>query len=426
MAKILKDTQKTEKEKVILVALQLDESPRHFAYSLEEMKNLIQTAGGEVVYTLTQKLEKPCGKTFVGKGKLEELKQVCLEQEADLVVTYQALSPSQIRTLSDELSIKVVDRVQLILDIFAARAKSSEGKLQVKLAQLQYLLPRLIGQGTELSRLGGGIGTRGPGESKLETDKRHIQAQMDKIKEDLQELEKHRHLLREQRSQSPSFQFGLIGYTNAGKSTLQNALTDANTFAKDLLFATLDPLTRKIESQQAFDITLTDTVGFIQKLPTTLIHAFKSTLEESKCVNLLLHVVDASQPEYELHEKVVLELLEELDMLSIPRITLYNKIDQKTENFHSNAERSFCLSALCKEDIARLKVYLLDEMKKEMQKQSLFLPLSAYDLFRREEKHLFVEKMDYQEEKNAYELVFYHKKDYQVAFMKKLPKENVL
>lgn len=419
MSKTLKLTQKTEKEKIVLVALQLDENPRTFAYALKEMENLIDTAGGEVIATLTQKLDKPCGKTLLGKGKLEELVTLCQETACDLVVCYQSLSPSQLRTLSDTLNLRVIDRVQLILDIFAKRAKSSEGKLQVKLAQLNYLLPRLVGQGTELSRQGGGIGTRGPGESKLETDRRHIQAQVDKIKEDLRELEKHRSLLRDQRKQSPSYQFGLIGYTNAGKSTLQNALTDANTYAKDQLFATLDPLTRKIDSQQAYEITLTDTVGFIQKLPTTLIHAFKSTLEESKAVDFLLHVVDASDREYQLHEKVVYELLEELKMNDIPKITIYNKMDLACEDFRPSQEDCICISALNSEDISRLQTHLYTLMKNHMECVEIQLPLHQYDLLKREEKTLFIEKMEYNEE-GHYDVIFYHKKGFKPSFLKSL------
>lgn len=419
MSTQLKSTQKTEKEKIILVALQLDENNRTFAYSLKEMENLIETAGGEVVATLTQKLDKPCGKTLLGKGKLETLQQLCQENPCDLVVCYQALSPSQLRTLSEALNLRVIDRVQLILDIFAKRARSSEGKLQVKLAQLTYLLPRLVGQGTELSRQGGGIGSRGPGESKLETDRRHIQMQMDKIKEDLKELEKHRTLLREQRKQSPSFQFGLIGYTNAGKSTLQNALTDASTYAQNQLFATLDPLTRKINSQQAYEITLTDTVGFIQKLPTTLIHAFKSTLEESKAVDVLLHVVDASDSEYALHEQVVYALLEELDMQHIPKLTIYNKMDQACEDFRPTTSPAICISALNPLDIQKLQNQLYLLMKENMDCVSLKLPLHQYDLLKREEKTIFIEKMEYNEN-GYYEVVFYHKKGFKPSFLKYL------
>ena len=283
------------KEKVILVSVQLRQSDELFAYELEELERLVNAANGEVVATIVQKRPSIDARTVVGKGKLEELQHLVTELQPETVIFEQELSPRQMRNIQAVIECKVFDRIQLILDIFAMRAKSREGKLQVSLAQLNYLLPRLAGQGINMSRLGGGIGTRGPGETQLETDRRHINRQITEIKKDLAETSKHRERSREKRSESGVFQIGLLGYTNAGKSTILNRLTEADTFEEDLLFATLDPLTRKMTFSDQFEATLTDTVGFIQNLPTQLIHAFQSTLEESRGVYLLLHVVDSSQ-----------------------------------------------------------------------------------------------------------------------------------
>lgn len=317
-------------ERVILVGVETEINYSYFEESMLELKNLTKTAKGEVVFSLSQKRSDIDRKTVIGKGKMEELKQLVESHDAQLVIFNHELSPRQSQIIGDELGIAVIDRVQLILDIFAMRARSKEGKLQVELAQLEYLLPRLMGQGKMLSRLGGGIGTRGPGETKLETDRRHIRNKVTIIKRELKEVEAHRVRTRQKRQDNEVFQIGLIGYTNAGKSTILNILTQAQTFEEDQLFATLDPLTKKWRLPEGLEVTLTDTVGFIQDLPTQLIDAFHSTLEESKGMDLLLHVVDASSDNRQQHEETVTKLMEELDLSSIPVLTIYNKSDKIT------------------------------------------------------------------------------------------------
>lgn len=317
-----------KQERVILVGVETEENYRRFDGSMNELKRLTKTAEGEVVFSLTQKRPKLDRQTVVGKGKLEELIQLVDAYEADIVIFNHELTPRQSQLIGEMIDAKVIDRVQLILDIFAMRARSKEGKLQVELAQLNYLLPRLIGQGKQLSRLGGGIGTRGPGETKLESDRRHIRAKITAIKRELKEVTAHRERSRQKRQESEVFQIGLIGYTNAGKSTILNMLTTAGTYSEDQLFATLDPLTKKWELPQGMIVTLTDTVGFIQDLPTQLIEAFQSTLEESRNMDLLLHVVDASAPERLQQEQTVIELLNELGVEKLPVLTVYNKSDQ--------------------------------------------------------------------------------------------------
>ncbi|WP_430611222.1 GTPase HflX [Enterococcus sp. DIV0876] len=319
-------------ERVILVGVETEKNYQQFESSMKELKNLTKTANGEVVFSMVQKRPQPDRQTVIGKGKVTELQQLAEAHEADLVIFNHELTPRQSQILGEALDIPVIDRVQLILDIFAMRARSSEGKMQVELAQLNYLLPRLIGQGKNMSRLGGGIGTRGPGETKLETDRRHIRNRITNIKRDLKEVAAHRDRTRQKRKDSQIFQIGLIGYTNAGKSTILNMLTSAETYEQDQLFATLDPLTKRWRLPEGLEVTMTDTVGFIQDLPTQLIDAFHSTLEESRNMDFLLHVVDASSPERIQQEQTVLRLMEELDLTSMPILTVYNKADQIDED----------------------------------------------------------------------------------------------
>lgn len=315
-------------EKVIIVGVETEENQRYFEESMTELSKLTMTASGKVVFTLTQKRPQVDRQTIIGKGKLQELIQQADAYEADLIIFNHEMTPRQSQLVGEAVGLPVIDRVQLILDIFAMRARSKEGKLQVELAQLEYLLPRLAGQGKSMSRLGGGIGTRGPGETKLETDRRHIRNKILGVKRELKAVEAHRERSRQKRQMSEVFQIGLIGYTNAGKSTILNLLTQADTYSKDQLFATLDPLTKKWRFAEGFEITVTDTVGFIQDLPTQLIDAFHSTLEESQNMDLLLHVVDASSLDRTLQEQTVLQLMEELKMSEMPVLTVYNKADQ--------------------------------------------------------------------------------------------------
>ena len=315
-------------EKVIIVGVETEENQRYFEESMTELSKLTMTASGKVVFTLTQKRPQVDRQTIIGKGKLQELIQQADAYEADLIIFNHEMTPRQSQLVGEAVGLPVIDRVQLILDIFAMRARSKEGKLQVELAQLEYLLPRLAGQGKSMSRLGGGIGTRGPGETKLETDRRHIRNKILGVKRELKAVEAHRERSRQKRQTGEVFQIGLIGYTNAGKSTILNLLTQADTYSKDQLFATLDPLTKKWRFAEGFEITVTDTVGFIQDLPTQLIDAFHSTLEESQNMDLLLHVVDASSPDRTLQDQTVLQLMEELKMNEMPVLTVYNKADQ--------------------------------------------------------------------------------------------------
>lgn len=302
--------------------------------SLAELEQLLKTAGGEVFGIMTQSRETPDVRTCIGEGKVEELKEICESNEIPLVVFDRELPPSQIRNLEKELeNVRVIDRTMLILDIFALHAVSGEGKLQVELAQLKYTIPRLSGKGTEMSRLGGGIGTRGPGESKLESDKRHLKHRIAALEQQAEELRKNRGTMRAQRDRSGIFKLAIAGYTNAGKSTLLNTLTDAGILAENKLFATLDPTTRKYELPSGEEILLTDTVGFIRNLPTHLVKAFRSTLDEVSFCDGILLVVDASDPEYENQLNVVQQLLGELDAGAKPIIYVFNKMDCACEEF---------------------------------------------------------------------------------------------
>lgn len=319
-------------EKAVLVGLDLQESACNIDETLRELALLAETAGAEAVAELIQKRPRPDSRFYVGKGKADEIRIIVEETGADLVIFDDELSPSQKRNLEEVVSARVVDRTALILDIFAQRAKTREGKLQVELAQLNYLLPRLAGKGLELSRLGGGIGTRGPGETKLEVDRRRIRKRISDLKEEIEEIKKHRSLHRKARQSVPLPVVTLVGYTNAGKSTLLNALTDAGVFAEDKLFATLDPTTRQVALAGGGGFLLTDTVGFIQKLPHHLVAAFRATLEEVLAADLLLHVVDASHPQAEAHMTAVNAILRKLGAHEIQELVVFNKMDVPEAN----------------------------------------------------------------------------------------------
>lgn len=315
-----------ETEKVILVAVSSDSS-ENAEESLEELKDLVDTAGAVVVGRMIQNLEHVSSATYIGSGKVQELKDLIWETEATAIVCDDELTPAQYKNLEDELDVKVMDRTLIILDIFAGRAKTAEGKIQVELAQLRYRSTRLIGM-RNLSRQGGGIGTRGPGEKKLEADRRLIRNRISQLKSQVEEMENHRQVTRARRQDNPVPVVAIVGYTNAGKSTLLNTLTDAGVLEEDKLFATLDPTTRNYKLPDGQEILLTDTVGFIRKLPHHLIDAFRSTLEEAKYSDIILHVVDSSNPVMDKNVHAVYETLKQLNIKDKIIITVFNKIDK--------------------------------------------------------------------------------------------------
>ena len=316
-----------QQERVILFAASTNDSD-DTEESVEELKELVKTAGAETVGTVIQNRENIHPGTYLGKGKIQELKEMVWESGATGVVCDDELSPAQLKNLEDALDTKVIDRTMIILDIFAARAKTREGKIQVELAQLRYRAVRLVGLRNSLSRLGGGIGTRGPGETKLEVDRRRIHERISQLKSELQDVERHRDVVRKQREQSGTLTAAIVGYTNAGKSTLLNKLTGAGILAEDKLFATLDPTTRALVLPGGEKVLLTDTVGFIRKLPHHLVEAFKSTLEEARYCDVILHVVDCSNPQMDMQMHVVYETLRRLDIKDKEIITVFNKVDR--------------------------------------------------------------------------------------------------
>jgi GTP-binding protein HflX len=352
------------KERYILVGVSTRDT-EETEDSLRELGELIDTAGGEVLDYVVQNLRNPEPGTYIGKGKVEELREMVEELEATGIVCDDELSPAQIRNLSDMLDCKVIDRTILILDIFAAHATTSEGKLQVEMAQLKYRSSRLMGMGRAMSRLGGGIGTRGPGESKLETDRRLIQKRIGALKSDIEDMQKIRETTRKKRESNDIPVVAIVGYTNAGKSTLLNSLTDANILAQDKLFATLDPTTRKCKLPSGEEILLTDTVGFINKLPHNLIDAFKSTLEEAAHADLIIHVADSSDKNVDMHIDVVYKTLHDLKITGKPVITAFNKIDKVTDA-HSlvdeKAEKVVRMSVKTGEGVDKLLETIQEEL----------------------------------------------------------------
>ncbi|MBT2681464.1 GTPase HflX [Bacillus sp. ISL-35] len=404
-------------EKVILVGCQTtEEDDLRFQYSMEELESLTETAKGNVLMQVVQKRPKIHPATYIGKGKVEELQALVDELEPDLIIFNDELSPSQNRNLSAGLNARIIDRTQLILDIFAQRARSKEGKLQVELAQLQYLLPRLGGQGIEMSRLGAGIGTRGPGETKLESDRRHIRRRIDDIKSQLSVIVQHRDRYRERRKKNKAFQIALVGYTNAGKSTLFNRLTEADSFEENQLFATLDPMTRKAILPSGFTALLTDTVGFIQDLPTTLIAAFRSTLEEVREADLLLHVVDMSNEDYFSHEQTVNKLLEDLEVHQIPQITVYNKRDIAHQDFVPNAQNETAfISAFSEEDRRNLLLKIEQTIIGMMEPFHVLVPSDEGKLLAQLKNETILRELAFDEEKQGYVCRGFSLTDHQIT-----------
>ena len=353
-------------EKVVLLGVDVGDDTKE---SMKELAELVDTAGATVLDSIIQSRERMHPGTYIGKGKIEEVKDRVIELGATGVVCDDELTPAQLRNLEDLLDTKVMDRTMVILDIFAKRATTSEGKIQVELAQLKFSSARLVGLRSSLSRLGGGIGTRGPGEKKLEMDRRLIHERISQLKAELKKVENHRDLIRKSRDENLAFNVAIVGYTNAGKSTLLNKLTDANILAEDKLFATLDPTTRKLKLGSGQEILVTDTVGFIRKLPHHLIEAFKSTLEEAKYANLLIHMVDASNEEASSQMLVVYDTLKSLDVVDKDIITVFNKTDLMEDNmglprdFH--ADKVLKMSAKTGEGIEDLKKTVEDILQKQ-------------------------------------------------------------
>lgn len=349
--------------------------------SLEELCELVKSAGAEPVMTVLQKLDRPETATFVGTGKLEEITEICRQYEIDLIVCDSELSPTQIKTLEKATDVRTIDRTTLILDIFALRAKSREGKLQVELAQLKYLLPRLTGKGVEMSRLGGGIGTRGPGETKLETDRRHIHRKMETLKEQLADIEKHRKRIRDRREKDGVITVAIVGYTNAGKSTLMNFLTDAGVLAQDKLFATLDPTSRSLKLPSGVTVMLIDTVGLVRRLPHGLVEAFKSTLEEAAYSDIILNVCDASSEEASEHMEVTKSLLTELGCKDTPIINVLNKCDKLPDiSYAPNVPNSVFISAKKGTGIDELLQAIDDNLPVRIKKVKLLIPFAQAGL----------------------------------------------
>ena len=364
--------------------------------SMEELAELAKTAGAEELARVLQKREAYEPATVIGEGKLAEVKELCDSLGAELLIFDCELTASQIRNVEDETDVRVIDRTMLILDIFAGRAVSREGKLQVELAQLRYRLPRLMGIGTSLSRLGGGIGTRGPGETQLETDRRHIRRRIDKLSAELKELEERRGYARDRRKKD-SVQVGaIVGYTNAGKSTLLNLLTGAGVLAEDKLFATLDPTSRAIELPDGRSLLLVDTVGLIRRLPHHLVEAFKSTLEEAACADIIIHVCDVSDPEAAEKADVTLKTLADLGAAEIPVVTVLNKCDLLTENIPED-DSTVKISAKKAQGIERLLQVIAANLPETAKRMKLLLPYdkAGYTAKLRENGKVFSE--DYTE-----------------------------
>ena len=393
----MEENQRPAPEKTILAGLDagvFSKEETATEESMEELEALLETAGGTCVGTLLQSRPTPDPHSFLGEGKAEELRQAVEATGADMVIFDNDLSPSQIRSLEQITGVTVIDRSALILDIFAQRAKTKEGRLQVELAQYQYLLPRLSGMGASLSRQGGGIGTRGPGETRLETDRRHIRARISRLQQELKEVRRIRSVQRQRREKNSVPVVALIGYTNAGKSTLLNALTGAGIPANNRLFDTLDTTTRRLRVSDTLEVLLSDTVGFIAKLPHHLVEAFQATLEELQYADLLLHVIDASDPNREDHMAVVEKLAAELAPQGVPMIEVYNKADLIEPQFIPIGENRIAISASSGVGLDKLLSMIDQKLDTGVRRLQILLPYSAageLDRLHREARVFFAE-----------------------------------
>lgn len=364
MSEELHDTALQE-ERIILVGVATSDTDDTWQ-SLDELEELGQTAGAKTVAKVVQNRERVHAGTYIGKGKIQEIKELVAKHHADCVVCDDELTPAQYNNLQDVLEVKVIDRTVMILDIFAKRASTSEGKLQVELAQLRYRASHLVGGRSELSRLGGGIGTRGPGEQKLEMDRRLIKERITLVRRELEKVQRTRELTRKKRQENPVPVVAIVGYTNAGKSTLLNHLTGANVLSEDKLFATLDPTTRKLELETGEELLFTDTVGFIRKLPHHLIQAFHSTLEEAKYADAILHVVDCSNPDMDVQMQTVYDTLQKLEVGDKPIVTAFNKIDRISQEItlkDMRADKTVRISAKTGEGMEQMLSVLSDVLK---------------------------------------------------------------
>ena len=368
-----------EKEKCILVSV--DTGYFDAELSINELEQLAETAGAEVYGKMIQKRDKPETTTFIGEGKLYELRDMCRNADIDLLIFDGELTPSQQRNIEYFTDVRTIDRTMLILDIFALNARTGEGRLQVELAQLRYMLPRLSGKGASMSRLGGGIGTRGPGESKLESDKRHIRRRIKSLEDSLENVIKRRTLLHKRREKTGVTTVAIVGYTNAGKSTLLNALTDAGVLTENKLFATLDPTSRALKLPDGRTVILVDTVGFISRLPHSLVESFKSTLEEVVYADLILNVCDASNPDYEQQINVTLDTIKELGASDKPVLTVFNKCDL-TPNLHFfSADRNTVrISAKTGEGLEALLKKIASMLENSRRRVKLIIPYSDGNL----------------------------------------------
>ncbi len=396
-------TLEKKKDRVILVGLsspKLERREQADEESMKELAALVETAGSESIATVLQNLPSPNPRTFIGEGKVAEIRDLIAAEHATMVIFDNDLSPSQMRVLTEECKVQVLDRSALILDIFAQRARTREGRLQVELAQYKYLLPRLTGMWTHLERqagTSGSIGSRGPGETQLETDRRHIHRKVDKLKEELEEVRRVRGTQRQRRMKNDIPVVAIVGYTNAGKSTLLNQLTDAGIPANNRLFDTLDTTSRLLTVSDTLDVVISDTVGFIRKLPHQLVEAFKATLEGLEYADLLLHVIDISNPEWEQQVRVVEDLIVELGAQQLPRIDVYNKADLVSREILPHGENVVCLSAKTGAGVEDLIRKLDEKLDKGTRRVTIHLPYDKagmLDMLYREAK---VENVEYAE-----------------------------